>query len=132
MGKKYFLDSNTVIDYIAGLHPLETKQWLNQLIDKEINVSIITKIEVLSFDPDKDDNYPILIVFFKASNIYGLTNEIVNRTIQIRQKQKIKLPDAIIASTVLANDGTLISRNIKDFKNILDLEVVNPYEIRIQ
>jgi len=129
MGKKYFLDSNTVIDYIAGLHPLETKQWLDQLIDEEINVSIITKIEVLSFDPDRNDNYSILIDFFEASNIYELTNDIVNRTIQIRQKQKIKLPDAIIASTVLANGGSLISRNIKDFKNIFDLEVVNPYDI---
>jgi hypothetical protein len=48
------------------LHPLKARQWLNQLIDEEINVSIITKIEVLSFDPDKDDNYPILIDFFLA------------------------------------------------------------------
>jgi len=57
MGKRYLLDSNTVIDYIAGLYPDKVKQWLNQIIDEEINVSIITKIEALSFDPDKDDNY---------------------------------------------------------------------------
>jgi len=128
MGKRYLLDSNTVIDYIAGLHPVEVKQWLNQLLDEEMNVSVITKIEVLSFDPDKDDNYPVLIDFFEASNIFKLTDDLVNKTIQIRQKQKIKLPDAVIASTALVNGLVLISRNTKDFKNIPDLEVMNPYD----
>ena len=128
MGKRYLLDSNIVIEYIAGLFPEKAIQWLNKLIDEEINVSIITKIEVLSFDPDKDDNYSILIDFFDASNILELTKEIVNKTIMIRQKQKIKLPDAIIASTAIVNGLILVSRNTKDFKIISDLEVVNPYE----
>ena len=130
MGKRYLLDSNTVIDYIAGLYPDKAGKWLNRIIDKEINTSIITKIEVLSFDPDKDDNYPILVDFFDASNIFELTNDIVSKTIQIRQKQKIKLPDAIIASTAMINGLILVSRNTKDFKNFPDLEVLNPYDIR--
>jgi predicted nucleic acid-binding protein len=129
MGKRYLLDSNTVIDYIGGLHPDNAVQWLNQLIDVEINVSVITKMEVLSFDPEKDDNYQILVDFFEASNIYELTDEIVNKTIKIRQKQKIKLPDAIIVSTAMVNGLILVSRNTKDFKNIPDVEIVNPYDI---
>jgi predicted nucleic acid-binding protein len=129
MGKRYLLDSNTIIDYIAGLYSEKSAQWINQLIDDEINVSVITKIEVLSFDPDKDDNYPVIVDFFEASNVFELTNDIVSKTIQIRQKQKIKLPDAIIASTALVKRLVLVSRNAKDFKNISDLEVVNPYDI---
>jgi len=129
MGKKYLLDSNAVIDYIAGLYSEKAVQWLNQVVDEEINVSVITKIEVLSFDPDKDNCYPILVDFFEISNIIELTDEIVSTTIQIRQKQKIKLPDAVIASTALMKGLILVSRNTKDFKNIPDLEVVNPYDI---
>jgi len=128
MGKRYLLDSNAVIDYIAGLYPDRAVQWFNQLIDEEINVSIITKIEVLSFDPDKDDNYTVLVDFFEASNILELTNDTVNKTIQIRQKQKIKLPDAVIASTALVNGLVLVSRNAKDFKNIPGLEVLNLHD----
>ncbi len=127
MGKRYLLDSNTVIDYIASLYPEKARQWLNQLIDEEINVSVITKIEVLSFDPDKDDNYPVLVDFFEAANIFELTGDIVSKTIQIRQKQKIRLPDAIIAATALQNGLVLVSRNTKDFKNIQDIEVIDPY-----
>ena len=129
MGKKYLLDSNTVIDYIACLHPEKNRRWLDRIIDEEINVSVITKIEVLSFDPNKDDNYPILVDFFDAANIFDLTDEIVNTTIHIRQKQKIKLPDAIIASTALVNGLILVSRNTKDFKDITHIEIVNPYDI---
>jgi predicted nucleic acid-binding protein len=129
MGTRYLLDSNIVIDYIANLYSGKELQWLNQIIDEEINVSVITKIEVLSFDPDKDDNYPILVGFFETSNIFELTDEIVDKTIQIRQKQKIKLPDAVIASTALVNGLILVSHNTKDFKNISNLDVVNPYDI---
>lgn len=128
MGSGYLLDSNTVIDYIACLHPDKGRQWLDQIIDTEINVSIITKIEVLSFNPDKDDNYTVLVDFFEAANIIDLTSDIVSKTIQIRQNQKIKLPDAVVAATALCNGFKLISRNKKDFKNIQSLEVINPYK----
>ncbi|HDR51211.1 MAG TPA: type II toxin-antitoxin system VapC family toxin [Mariniphaga anaerophila] len=129
MGTRYLLDSNTVIDYIAGLHPDEALKWLNQVVDEEINVSVITKIEVLSYNPDKEDNYQILVEFFESAAVFDLTEDIVERTIYLRQKQKIKLPDAVIAATALVNDMKLISRNTKDFKNIKRLEIVDPYKI---
>ena len=129
MGKRYLLDSNTVIDYIAGLYSDKATQWLNQIIDDEIVVSVITKIEVLSFDPDKDDNYPLLVDFFEASTILALSDSIVNKTIQMRQKQKSKLPDSVIASTALVHGLVLVSRNTKDFRDVPDLEVINPYDI---
>lgn len=129
MGTRYLLDSNTVIDYIGYLHPEKSRQWLNQIIDEDINTSVITKIEVLSFDPDKDDNYPVLIDFFETASIIDLSPDIVSKTIQIRQKQKIKLPDAVIAATAFCNGFTLVSRNTKDFKNIDGLVVINPYDI---
>jgi hypothetical protein len=129
MGQRYLLDSNTVIDYIAQLYPNNALKWLNQIIDEEINVSIITKIEVLSFDPEKDESFPILVDFFEAASIFELTSDIVSSTIQIRQKQKIKLPDAIIAATALINDFTLITRNLKDFKNIPKLKSIDPHTL---
>ena len=58
-----------------------------------------------------------------------MTFIIVAKTIQLRQKQKIKLPDAVIAATALVDGLKLISRNTKDFKNIKGLEIVNPYKI---
>jgi predicted nucleic acid-binding protein len=36
MGKRYLLDSNTIIDYVAGLHSGKATQWLNQIIELEL------------------------------------------------------------------------------------------------
>lgn len=63
------------------------------------------------------------------TNILDLTSDIVNKCIDIRKKQKTKLPDAIIAATALVHDFTLITRNISDFKNIDDLKLINPHEV---
>lgn len=129
MGPRYLLDSNTVIDYIARLHPENGRQWLNKIVDEEIIVSVITQIEVLSFDPGKDDNYPVLVDFFETANIFDLTGDVISKTIQIRQKQKIKLPDAVIAATALCNDFTLVTRDVKDFKNVKGLQVIDPHSL---
>jgi predicted nucleic acid-binding protein len=42
---------------------------------------------------------------------------------------KIKLPDAIIAASALANQFTIITRNKKDFEKIKTLEVIDPYRL---
>ena len=111
------------------MHPDKGKQWLDPIIDEEINVSVITQIEVLSFDPGKNDNYPVLVDFFETASIFDLTLDVIRKTIQIRQRQKIKLPDAVIAATALCNGFTLVSRNTKDFKSIKELDIVNPYSL---
>jgi predicted nucleic acid-binding protein len=129
MGPRYLLDSNTVIDFIARLHPDKGRQWLNMIVDEEIIVSVITQIEVLSFNPGKDDNYPVLVDFFENATIFDLTGDVVSKTIQIRQKQKIKLPDAVIAATALCNGFTLVTRDVKDFKNVKGLQVIDPHSL---
>jgi len=130
MGRKYLLDSNVVIDYMAELYPRKTLTWLNEIINHEIITSVITKIEVLSYDPGKGDNYEILVEFFDAANILDLTGEVVTKTIEIRQKNRIKLPDAVIAASAIVNNLVLITRNVRDFQKIDDLILINPMDLR--
>lgn len=51
-----------------------------------------------------------------------------NQTILIRRQYKIKLPDAIIAATALVHNLILVTRNTSDFKNIPELQLINPWE----
>ena len=71
----------------------------------------------------------VLESFIKGSLVYPLDELTILKTIEIRKVFKIKLPDAVIAATALVNGLSLISRNIKDFVNIPDLNVINPYLI---
>ena len=124
MGKRYLLDTNTVIDFMGGKFPPKPKASLSKIIDEEINLSVINKFELLSFSKDEQD----LNDFVEYSDIYMIDDNIVNKTIEIRQKYKTKLPDAVIAATSLQHSFTLITNNVKDFKNIKGLDFVNPYE----
>jgi predicted nucleic acid-binding protein len=53
----------------------------------------------------------------------------MNNVIELRKKNKTKLPDAIIAATALELGLTLITRNIGDFKNIPNLKSINPWDL---
>jgi predicted nucleic acid-binding protein len=58
-----------------------------------------------------------------------IDEEIISKTIELRQQYKTQLPDAIIAASALVNGLILITRNSKDFEQITDLQVINPYNI---
>ncbi|WP_200837049.1 PIN domain-containing protein [Dyadobacter sp. 3J3] len=58
-----------------------------------------------------------------------MSNEIVDKTIDLRKKSRIKLPDAIVAATAIIYNYTLITRNISDFKNIKGLTLINLYDL---
>jgi predicted nucleic acid-binding protein len=47
----------------------------------------------------------------------------------LRQQFKIKTPDAIIASTALVYDLSLLSHNNKDFKGLPGLRIIAPYDL---
>jgi predicted nucleic acid-binding protein len=55
----------------------------------------------------------------------AISEKIIQATILLKQTQKIKLPDVIIAATALVHDLEVITRNEKDFR-ILGIVVSNP------
>jgi predicted nucleic acid-binding protein len=123
----YLIDSNAIIDYIGENFSPQTEAWIDTLVDAQMAASTINKMEVLGFNfPNSDDSIPFED-FFKTVTILPLFDEIETKTIEIRRKMKIKLPDAIIAATALVHDLTLISRNLKDFNRIDNLVVIDPF-----
>ena len=125
MGKRYLLDTNPVLDYMGNKLPGKAKKLIAHVIDEEINLSVINKIELLGFSKVEQD----LIDFVACSNIHPMDDTIVDKTIEVRSLYKIKLPDAVIAATALQNGLVLVSRNAKDFKYIQGLEVIDPYDM---
>jgi predicted nucleic acid-binding protein len=61
--------------------------------------------------------------------IFDLSDEIVNESISLRKRYKIKLPGVIIAATAITFKLPIITRNSKDFSNIKGLKTTNPWEI---
>jgi hypothetical protein len=126
MGKKYLLDSNVIIGYLAAKIPQNGMKIVSEIVDQIPNISVISQIEVLRFN-DTPENEATIEKFFNASIIYPLSSNVVKRTIQLCKQNKIKLPDAIIAATALTEGFTLVTRNISDFNKIPNLELLDPF-----
>lgn len=62
-----------------------------------------------------------------AFEVIDITQEIAERSVNLRQEYGIKLPDAIILATAQIQRRELVTRNTKDFAGIPG--VVTPYQL---
>ncbi|WP_090622359.1 type II toxin-antitoxin system VapC family toxin [Parapedobacter indicus] len=91
-------------------------------------ISAITEIELLCWKTATTNDIKVLKKFIGDAYVIELEQPVKDLTVDIRKRYNLKLPDAIIASSALANDLTLITRNTKDFERINKLKLVNPFD----
>ena len=128
MGKKYLLDTNAKTDYLFNSFESNGTKFLDQVVDSKPIISFITQIELLSWKTEFQTE-KLIKDFISISKIIYISDEIIDNAVIIRRSKKIKLPDAIIASTALTLDYTIITNNTKDFDNIESLKILNPYSL---
>ncbi len=127
MGTQFLIDTNIGIYLLNGsLNPIAL-QFIEPIINGIYNMSVITKIELLGFAFTDQNQHLDTRNFIDEGVVISLTDEVIDKTIVLRQSHKIKLPDAIIAATAMVFDFTLISRNDKDFESIVGLKYINPF-----
>lgn len=95
----------------------------------ELSISVITYMEVLGYRFETDFEKQTVEQLCKYFPIIHLNSEIIEKVIYIRQKHKIKLPDAIILATALIGDLELVTANVADFIHIdPNLKIINPLD----
>ena len=117
MKNKYLIDTNIIIYYFNGL---TNDKFIHTVLEKSFNISIITKIEFLSWQK-LYNNHELsnkAVEFMSNSYVYDLDAVVADETIKNRQKFKIKTPDAIIGSTALVNGFDIVTNNISDFEKL--------------
>jgi hypothetical protein len=128
MGVKYLWDTNTAIYYLQQQFPPPAEKFIDDLLaEAQPCISAITEIELLCWKTATQKDIEVLHNFIKDALIIELEHSVKLKTADIRKQHKIKLPDAIIAATALVHDLNLITRNSKDFENIQNLSIVNPW-----
>lgn len=121
----YLIDTNTISDYFSSNFSNSGLQFLDGIIDVVPKLSVITQIELLCWKTDSLTEQKVKN-FIKESVVLPITNEVIVHCVNVRKGKKIKMPDAIIAATALANSYTLVTNNEKDFSNIVGLKIFNP------
>ncbi len=126
--EQYLLDTNVVSHYFSNSFTNDGIHKLNTIFDSVPIISIISKIELLSWVTDKGTEKKVK-EFIDDSTILDMTPDVVTHCIKLRRGKKIKNPDAIIAATALNYGFTLITNNEKDFENIPKLKLINPHKL---
>ena len=127
---KYYLDTNIIIYAIKGKYPNIIKRFLKVPYQSIVLPSIV--IAELEFGAKKSANYKK--VTKKYEEFINLFDEVSfdNKAAKIyadirydlEKKGAIIGPnDLIIAATVLANDGILVTHNVKEFNRVKDLKI---------
>jgi len=128
MGTTNLLDTNTVIYFLDNLMAEKALDFIERCLDDQGGaISVISKIELMGWRDGSPKQLQNVTDFIQEIAVLQLTDAVVDKTIEIRRSQKIKLPDAVIAATAIVHDFTLISRNDEDFRKIPGLKYLNPF-----
>ncbi len=115
MGLKRLLDTNIVLYHLAGrlAQPLEPADYY---------VSVISELELLSYPGLNPEAENRIQSFLGDVTVVQLTQDICKSTIELRRRNRIKLPDAIIAGTAKTMNAELVT-NDENLLKLSDLTV---------
>jgi toxin FitB len=119
------IDSNIIIYAAKPEHNV-----LRQFIAEHAPaVSAVSYVEVLGYHQLTEQERQYFEVFFAVAPILALSQAVLDQAVKLRQLKKMTLGDALVASTALVHNLTLVTRNTQDFDWITDLSVINPFEV---
>ncbi len=121
------IDTNMLIYYLNQQLPEAVKVKFDNSILATSTISIITRIEVLGWQGHTEQSMLAARTLLSLCEEISLNKTIADCCIQLRQRYKIKLPDAVIAATALVKNQKLMTRNSDDFINIEGLRLFNPF-----
>ncbi len=123
MAERYLIDTSAAVKYLNNSLPASAIDFLDVKLNKESNISFITKIELLVWNHNNSDNLQTLQKFIHNSVVLPIDDTLAEKTIEIRRNTKIKLPDALIAASALVYGFTLIADNDKDFNKVMAMGI---------
>ena len=121
MGAGYLIDTSGYSRYLDDRLSVENSEFMDSILEDAPDMCFVVKIELRSFQGDVDRERTIADLV-NSSKIIELTDDVIEKTIELRKKAKIKLPDAIIAATAIIHNLTLLSTNDSDFLKVPKLK----------
>jgi hypothetical protein len=110
------LDSNIVI--YSNQPKYENLLTYLDAYKRNLQVSLITQLEVLGFHQLSLQDKADFEAFFASVSVLPLDEKIITEAIRLRQQRKRSLADSIIAATGLLYNQPVLTNNVADFVDI--------------
>ena len=118
------LDTNIIIAYLAGEQSVIDSLSAWKARGLPLYVPTVVETETLSFSKLTPSQRVDTERFFDESFISVCCDRSIARLAgKIRSTMRVHLADAVIAATALTAHTPLVTRNLRDFKNVPGLEV---------
>jgi hypothetical protein len=117
-GNRLFADTNIILYFLQG-----KQEVIDLLVDKELLLSEISEIELLSFPNLSVEQEKELKSFISECTVVGLNQEVKNLTIALRKSTRQKVPDTIIAASAIYHKVPLITAD-KNFSRFEMLDLI--------
>jgi len=121
------IDTNVLIHALSGNAQASILSRIDDAIADQARYSVVTRMELLGWNGHTADSRRETEALLAQLMEITLTPAIVALVIDIRSSITIKLPDAIIAASALAENLPLMTCNTGDFKRIAGLVVIDPF-----
>jgi predicted nucleic acid-binding protein len=134
----YLLDTNVVSELRRARPHGAVLAWLNGIDDKDLHLSAVTIGEIQAGveitreqDPAKADEIELWLgEVAQAYNVLSMDAAAFRVWARLMHRRRQALiEDAMIAATAAIHNLTVVTRNVKDFKE-LGASTFNPFEIR--
>ena len=117
-GNKFYLVDTNFIIHLNQQNPI-----IVPFLDYEIAVSFITEMELMGVFSISKNHYKLIQNLLSDCFIYEMNLQIKLTAIKLKQKYKLKLPDAIIAATAIIYGLPFITSDT-DFVKIKELNLI--------
>lgn len=132
----YLLDTNVISEIIKKESDKNVIHWLESINIQKLFLSVITLgeirkgIEKLHDDAKKQKirnwlEQDLLEKFY--GRIINIDASVADKWGYIISAKNIPAIDGLIAASALVHNFKLVTRNIKDFEEIIGLEIINPW-----
>ncbi len=118
---KYLLDTNILL-----LH-LSDNALLSAPSDADFFISTITVAESLRYPGLGDDDLTALRDLMNVMTVVSVDQAIALRAGDLGRTRKTRLPDLLIAATALEWSLILVTKDVRDFRNIPRLDVQSSF-----
>ena len=120
------IDTDIFVDGLRGLP--QAVSYFKKLRPEEVLFSAVTETELFAGeacnDPKKSENLSHFLALYSK---VPLGNPIAETAGTFKRAYGLKTPDAIIAATAFHTSSALITRNLKDFEKVKEIEIKSPY-----
>jgi predicted nucleic acid-binding protein len=117
-GNNLIIDTNIVLYLLGGDSTL-----VSLLDDKKLYLSFISELELLSYKGISQDELSVIKRFVKECIVVDITPDIKELCIDLRKRNQLKLPDAIIAATASFLNIPFVSAD-KIFTKVKGIDII--------